>query len=68
MSIASKRRCRPPWDPSMSSLLLPSCNTSKEDQKYQSEFLWMVSNEQKFIVKETGCLIPCIYKEYKGGF
>ena len=52
----------------MSLLPIPACETQQELQKHWSDFLWMVANEQKFIVNETGCLIPCTYKEYKESF
>ena len=64
-SLTSEVGCRLPWD-LWSSSYFPLC--SKMDQLnmfHRLYFVMSVSKELEDIIKKTGCLAPCEYKEYK---
>ena len=60
-SQARRVGCRPPWD-SWSPQDIPLCQTM--DQLKEHEDLdWLdINYEQKMIINNTGCLVPCKYK------
>ena len=44
---------------------MPECKTTKELVEYEVENHKMHFMEQTEIVEYTGCLLPCIYQEFK---
>ena len=63
-SLARRVGCRPPWD-SWSPPTIPLCQTMKELQQHERLDWADVNLEQKMIVNNTGCQLPCHYREYK---
>ena len=62
--MATKVGCRPPWD-TWSPDTIPVCDTLDQLQQHETWDWELLSHEQKVIIEITGCLVPCIYKEYK---
>ena len=63
-SQARRVGCRPPWD-SWSPPTLPLCQTMEELQHHERLDWADVNLEQKMIVNNTGCQLPCHYREYQ---
>ena len=53
--------CRPPWD-IWSPDTIPLCQTMDQLREYERLDVFYLSSEQKMIVNQTGCLVPCSYK------
>ena len=62
--MAEKIGCRPPWD-TLSSSSIPICSSVKEAEEFGNRFFKLLMSELKIITNITGCLTPCIYKEYE---
>ena len=60
--MVEKIGCRPPWETSTS---VPICASTKEADVFGDRFLNLLMSELKIITNMTGCLIPCVYKEYE---
>ena len=59
--------CRPPWD-IWSPHTIPLCQTV-DQLKHHERLDWVdVNLEQKMIVNNTNCRLPCHYREYKAGW
>ena len=63
-SQARRVGCRPPWD-SWSPPTIPLCQTMEELQHHERLDWADVNLEQKMIVNNTGCQLPCHYREYQ---
>ena len=61
--IAKFAGCRPPWH-TWSSSDIDVCETSSNVLEYGVWETQMTAYEQELIMKETGCLKPCKYREY----
>ena len=53
--------CRPPWD-IWSPDTLPLCQTVLQLQQHEKLDWLDINYEQKMIINNTGCLVPCKYK------
>ena len=56
--------CRSPWDV-WSSSSIPLCDTLEKANYYMDTYARLAWSELKIITNFTGCLTPCVYKEYK---
>ena len=63
-SQARRVGCRPPWD-SWSPHTIPLCQTVDQLQHHERLDWADVNLEQKMIVNNTGCQLPCHYREYQ---
>ena len=63
-SISRKIGCRLEWD-SWSSRDIPLCSTLEHLDRFEKEYEKVNRLWKPNIVKNTGCLIPCSYTEYK---
>ena len=63
-SISHKVGCRPVWD-RMSNTTEPICTEMEQLLKIDKEFNDLAIVEQTEIKDQTGCLLPCRYKEYQ---
>ena len=63
-SQARRVGCRPPWD-SWSSGDIPLCERMEELQEHERLDWADVNLEQKMIVNNSGCELPCHYREYQ---
>ena len=61
--VAERAGCRVAFD-NFASMLLPLCNFG-ESRKYFNLANQVLAAEQKSIINQTGCLVPCTYREYK---
>ena len=66
-SQARRVGCRPPWD-SWSPPTIPLCQTVDQLDRYEMIDLEFGASEQKEIVADTGCRVPCTYKVTRSGF
>ena len=60
-SQARRLGCRPPWD-SWSPATIPFCQTVEQLEQHEELDMRFGFSEQKIIVAETGCQVPCQYK------
>jgi hypothetical protein len=63
-SISHKVGCRPQWD-RMHNKTEPICTEMEQLVKIDKEYNDLAIVEQTEIRDQTGCLLPCRYKEYK---
>lgn len=56
--------CRSLWD-AWASTSIPLCNDFVKVKQYMETYTNLVLSELKIITNYTGCLTPCVYKEYK---
>ena len=61
--IAEIAGCRFAFD-NLASTSLPMCDHNNW-QKYSNLAINLLNTEQKDIINQTGCLVPCTYREYK---
>ena len=54
--------CRVPWD-SLSSIEV--CDSNEKFAQYYQKVTEIFKAELKIITKNSGCLIPCIFRDYK---
>ena len=62
-SQARRVGCRPPWD-SWSPRDIQLCQTVEQLQQHETLDWGDVNLEQKLVVNNTGCQLPCHYREY----
>ena len=62
--MATKIGCRPPWD-TWSPDTIPVCHTLEQLQQHETMDWGLYTHEKKVVKNNTGCLIPCTYREYK---
>ena len=60
-SQAESVGCRPPWD-IWSPDTIPLCQTVVQLQQHERLDWLDINYEQKMIINNTGCLVPCKYK------
>ena len=60
-SQAKSVGCRPPWD-IWSPATIPLCQTVVQLQQHERLDWLDINYEQKMIINNTGCLVPCKYK------
>ena len=60
-SQAKSVGCRPPWD-IWSPESIPLCQTVVQLQQHERLDWLDINYEQKMIINNTGCLVPCKYK------
>ena len=63
-SISRKIGCRMEWD-SWSSKDIPLCSTLEQLEGFDKEYFALLKLHQQTLVRNTGCLIPCSYNDYK---
>ena len=56
--------CRSLWD-AWASTSLPLCNNLDKVTQYMETYSKLVLSELKIITNYTGCVTPCVYKEYE---
>ena len=62
-ATANEAGCRLAFD-NFASISLPLCNDTNW-KKYANIAINLPNTEQKDIINQTGCLVPCTYREYK---
>ena len=62
-SVTRKLGCRFPWD-LWSSTYFPRCTESEKIGKYHHLYLEIALTDLDTIIKDTGCIKPCRYREY----
>ena len=63
-TISQKIGCRPEWD-RLSDQERQVCTDTEQLINNDDEFYKLSGLEQRDIPSQTGCLLPCIYKEYQ---
>jgi hypothetical protein len=65
-SISRRVGCRMEWDV-WSSRDIPVCTRVEQLERFDKEYFGLWGLPQPYVVKNTGCLKPCSYTEYKLG-
>ena len=65
-SQARRVGCRPPWD-SWSPQDIQLCQTVEQLQQHENLDWLDINYEQKMIINNTGCKVPCSYKVCTSG-
>ena len=61
--LSAKVGCRLKWD-TWSDPSWPLCSEVEQVFQYEDDFFTISNYEQSQLVQETGCPLPCHYKEY----
>lgn len=64
-SVEARVGCRLPWHQDFENEVQRTCSALSKFWQHDREYRSIASNELRIIIKDSGCQIPCTYREFR---